>query len=114
MMTKELRDKWVAALRSGRYKQGKYRLRDREGGFCPLGVLLDVSGLGEWIGGVDGPYSYKPHNGEYPFLHHVPENLIPLKKQRVIIRGNDFNQVSFHEVARWVQENVETEEAPAN
>lgn len=114
MMTKELRDKWVTALRSGRYQRGKYCLRDREGGFCPLGVLLDVSGLGEWIGGVDRPYRYKPHNGESPYRHHVPENLIPLKKQRAIISSNDFNQADFHETARWVEENVETEEATAN
>mgnify|MGYP000735863425 CR=1 FL=1 len=46
-MTKELRDKWVEALRSGRYQQGKGHLHAGEC-FCALGVLCDVLGL-EWV-----------------------------------------------------------------
>lgn len=46
-MKKEVADKWVEALRSGKYKQTCHGLRagDR---FCCLGVLCDISGLGEW------------------------------------------------------------------
>jgi hypothetical protein len=40
-------DKWVEALESGRYKQGTGRLRDRDC-YCCLGVLCDISGVGEW------------------------------------------------------------------
>jgi hypothetical protein len=48
-MNKETRDKWIAALRSGRYAQGKGMLRDVDN-YCCLGVLCDISGLGEWSG----------------------------------------------------------------
>lgn len=48
-MKKEWADKWVAALRSGQYKQGKHKLLSltREDGeavpsFCCLGVLCDL------------------------------------------------------------------------
>lgn len=37
--------KWVAALRSGRYKQGTGYLRDNEDLYCCLGVLCEVQGI---------------------------------------------------------------------
>lgn len=59
-MDRTIRDKWVAALRSGNYKQGRGALRlsagsynheepaSVEDGFCCLGVLSDVVGA-EWV-----------------------------------------------------------------
>lgn len=47
-MKAEVRDAWIAALRSGTYTQGKGRLRDADGCMCAQGVLLDISGLGRW------------------------------------------------------------------
>jgi hypothetical protein len=38
-MKKEYLDKWLAALRSGKYKQGKHQLKTDSGAFCCLGVL---------------------------------------------------------------------------
>lgn len=46
-MKKEIADKWVAALRSGEYQQAKEWLKTNDG-FCCLGVLCDISGLGTW------------------------------------------------------------------
>lgn len=46
-MKKEIADKWVEALRSGRYKQCKSWLRDNDG-FCCLGVLCDISKMSAW------------------------------------------------------------------
>lgn len=40
--------KWIVALRSGKYTQGHGRLRDGVGQMCCLGVLCEISGLGEW------------------------------------------------------------------
>lgn len=42
-MKAELKKRWVEALRSGKYKQGKGKLCV-DGKFCCLGVLLDVMG----------------------------------------------------------------------
>ena len=40
-MNKEVKDKWVAALKSGKYKQGRGQLNG-ESGYCCLGVLTEV------------------------------------------------------------------------
>lgn len=42
---------WVAALRSGEYRQGRSRLRNEYGQMCCLGVYADLcvkKGLGHW------------------------------------------------------------------
>lgn len=49
----EVKAKWIAALTSGEYKQGRNWLRTSEDGFCCLGVLCDLyakehPGFAEW------------------------------------------------------------------
>lgn len=48
-MNPEWKEKWIKALRSGEYEQGVNRLK-RDGKFCCLGVLCDISGMAEWEG----------------------------------------------------------------
>lgn len=52
-MNKEVKTKWLEALRSGKYKQGQGCLAFN-GKFCCLGVLCDISGVGKWDN--DGSY----------------------------------------------------------
>jgi hypothetical protein len=42
-MNPEVKAKWVSALRSGKYQQGKHLLRPTENQFCCLGVLCDIA-----------------------------------------------------------------------
>jgi hypothetical protein len=42
-MKVEIAKKWVAALRSGEYKQGQGNLRNSDNTFCCLGVLCDLA-----------------------------------------------------------------------
>ena len=65
-MNIEVKKKWVAALRSGDYKQGQGHLKGGDG-FCCLGVLCDLHskevdhyGWQEQQGGV---YSYQGRTG---------------------------------------------------
>jgi len=46
-MDAKLKADWIAALRSGKYRQGIGFLNSDKG-FCCLGVLCDISGDGEW------------------------------------------------------------------
>ena len=48
---------WIAALRSGKYKQSRTALNGRDG-FCCLGVLCDISGQGKWVERDDGISRY--------------------------------------------------------
>lgn len=57
-MRKEIADKWVVALRSGEYKQGMGLLKKADK-FCCLGVLCDISGLGNW----------RDYRGRESYLH---------------------------------------------
>lgn len=44
-MKKDIAEKWVAALRSGDYKQGILNLRNHKDEFCCLGVLCEIMGV---------------------------------------------------------------------
>jgi hypothetical protein len=41
-MKKDIKAKWLKALRGGKYKQGKEQLKTATGRFCCLGVLCDL------------------------------------------------------------------------
>lgn len=41
-MNQEIKDRWIAALRSGEYEQGRGYLKS-DGKFCCLGVLCDLA-----------------------------------------------------------------------
>jgi hypothetical protein len=41
-MYKKYADKWVKALRSGKYNQGRGKLNDGDENFCCLGVLCEI------------------------------------------------------------------------
>lgn len=44
----EVKTAWLAALRSGDYKQTSGMLQSEDGSFCCLGVLCDLSSQGSW------------------------------------------------------------------
>ena len=46
-MTPEFKAQWIAALRSGKYEQGKGRLREGDK-FCCLGVACDLTDPDAW------------------------------------------------------------------
>ncbi len=51
-MKADLKNRWLEALRSGKYEQATGALMaeidDGAVGYCCLGVLCDISGFGEW------------------------------------------------------------------
>lgn len=111
-MDKELKAKWVAALRSGEYKQTTETLRDGDG-FCCLGVLLDLSKLGQW---EQSSYEYwndgEKHSseGDLCSLRHVLK--IPESVEMKLVEMNDgctkknFPRHSFEQIADYIEANV--------
>ncbi len=108
-MDKELKVKWVAALRSGKFEQTRNVLRGASGGFCCLGVLLDVSSLGgHWERG--GVYSTPEYEIEAD-LCRLRENLgISVEAHNKLVHMNDGErgerQHSFAEIADWIEANL--------
>jgi hypothetical protein len=112
-MNPEAKAKWLEALRSGEYVQTHLSLRDAEDGqvgYCCLGVLCDISGLGEWQGSgyklEDGPVTnaYLPREvqqwagliGDDPAIGGAHEDRLSWK--------ND-NGATFSEIADLIEKN---------
>lgn len=114
-MNSEIKVKWIEALRSGKYKQGKDALRSRNT-YCCLGVLCEVVRSqghgGEWVLGdnTDG----------FDFNEGTSGTVLPntLRKylgmesteqfnwQDKLIKMNDEQDAPFEEIAKWIKENL--------
>lgn len=108
--------RWIKALRSGKYKQGKGVLCSERGNYCCLGVYADVNIEGDWeLGdrawhlnmGVPGskseeiiPYS-STSSDEFEGIHFGAKS-----GQRMFAILNDKEWWSFDEIATWVEKNV--------
>jgi hypothetical protein len=58
-LSPELKQRWVEALRSGQYPQGKGLLKNYESEYCCLGVLCDLNDPIKWhLGEKDGNTYY--------------------------------------------------------
>lgn len=67
----EWKARWLEALRSGKYQQGKYRLRDNADGadrFCCLGVLCDTYDPNGW-----GPNNSDPDSVDSRLVYMAPD-----------------------------------------
>ena len=108
-MEKKLKAKWVKALRSKEYKQGTGRLRNADTNeYCCLGVLCDISGLGNWKIGLDGSYYKYEEHGRAGVL--VPKLLKVVglieAEQANLYNLNDDDGKDFYEIADYIEENL--------
>lgn len=67
MMKADIKTEWLAALRSGKYQQGKRVLKTADDKFCCLGVLCDLSGVGKWS---DEAHAFPSE--EHGFVYQTP------------------------------------------
>ncbi len=99
-MKPEIKEHFVAALRSGKYEQGTHRLRV-EDRFCCLGVLCDLHGTEQWENQV-ADYTYLNESEEPP--QEVMEWAGLLSEDvATLINLNDVQQKSFREIAEYVE-----------
>jgi hypothetical protein len=106
-MKKELKDRWVAALRSGEYRQGvnalKYSPENAQPKYCCLGVLAElaepsslvtVGGLSDFHGSVS---FLRCSESDYLYLSKEIQHKLSVKNDR----GLDFTKI-----ADWIEKNV--------
>jgi hypothetical protein len=108
----DLKKEWLAALRSGRYPQGRGRLL-RDGAYCCMGVLAVIAGydLSVLRGQEDlsaiscpllGDWGRGPEDGNF----FPTDSESWTTTQRYLAGLNDGARKSFHEIADWVEENL--------
>lgn len=98
-MNKELKNKWIEALRSGKYKQGKGALRtgDIENPhYCCLGVLCAIS-----LEKIKGEVMW-----EKGFLPSSLEDYVCFDIQKSLTFKNDNAGWSFSEIADWIEKKL--------
>jgi hypothetical protein len=100
---RETLEKWIAALRSGKYKQTSGEL-ERRGKYCCLGVLCDVVDPSGWH---CGNYRY---DGE-ELQCSLPTKLrlgvgIQTRQETQLIELNDDKGESFVEIADWIEKHI--------
>ena len=105
----------LAALRSGKYKQGGGCLRTSDDNFCCLGVLCDLgkNAQEKWFQrNPDNDFFYghgKDHDGDMPRLfppRTVCEKAgLNIEATEALARLNDTGN-SFREIADWIEANL--------
>lgn len=107
-MTKEIKAKFLEALRSGDYKQHTGQLRDwNSNKYCCLGIYCLVRGLQI---SDDGRQVVGNEEDKYPLLNYDPLNEeLGQENVRQMYVLNDREKKSFAEIADWVEENIPAE-----
>ena len=111
-MHKNIKEKWIAALRSGEYKQGRKHLNNN-GAYCCLGVLCEV-----YLENCDEPkiekraevgydnlVFYGGWSASLPPEVHVWSGLSNLSPAHLIYL-NDTAKKSFAEIADYIEEKL--------
>lgn len=105
-MNRALRDRWVAALRSGQYPQSKGSLRTHTG-YCCLGVLCDVVDPKAWR--LIPHTEVFTHSGEgaaaYLSLDITERTHVWEDAQVELVTMND-NNWPFRAIAQWIERNL--------
>ena len=106
-MNKEMKKRWITALRDPKNKQTQGRLQNLKGKMCCLGVLCDIEIDGYW---VLNDYGYQigiDRSGS-------PEGyILPVELERKadignlfrLMKMNDHEGKSFAEIADYIEEN---------
>jgi len=101
-MNRQIKAKWIAALRSGKYEQTqdvmRRKLDNGKSGYCCLGVLGSIRGASD--------SSLSRTGGK--LSHPAISKLLPLKTRETLAEKND-NGWSFKRIATWIQKNVKAQ-----
>jgi hypothetical protein len=108
-MDAQLKQHWINALRSGKYRQGKGFLQ-KNNKFCCLGVLCDIVDSSRWS------YNKEDNIWEWGIPHLIISSVklsldilqeIQLASdiQNFLINLNDIGK-SFEEIAQYIEDNI--------
>ncbi len=102
-MDKLYKEKWIDALRSGKYKQTRFELKTFDNHFCAVGVLCDIYYKDKWIINLIDQSSYAILEEDYDtMMNNLNFNINELI---TIIEMND-QYLSFDKIANYIEENL--------
>jgi hypothetical protein len=81
-MNQEYKTEWLAALRSGEYDQGKFKLKHKDNTFCCLGVLCDLYLNKNNLTWEDFPKNVTGENSEIFFKRFNEFDYLPLSLEK--------------------------------
>ena len=98
-MDTQIKEKWVTALRSGKYRQGHGQLRSEDDKFCCLGVLCVVTGVDTKLRA----------SGNYLFF--APDKALRVSRlggeaEARLVRMNDSERRTFVEIADYIESHL--------
>ena len=126
-MNKEVKEKWITALRSGEYKQGREALKRTDNEFCCLGVLCDLyikeTGIGRWVNDKSTYVDFwigDKYSGAMPLEEvkdwaglsnkgmniHTTDVLLYNNFPRTLAGLNDTQRLSFLQIADIIEEQL--------
>lgn len=109
-MNQEIKQKWLEALRSGRYKQGTGVLRRVKEEYCCLGVLCDVVSPVGWDREMLNSHYYYSYDSEYETTDLPPalKTLVCITEDDAahLISMNDSKGYTFDQIADWIEANL--------
>lgn len=103
-MKREWKEKWLEALRSGRYQQGRSALRRTNGTMCCLGVLCDLVDPSRW--GEPGSAGLIPF-GDSDVLGYPPPSVLEETGDfnDCILASRNDNGDTFEQIADYIEAN---------
>jgi hypothetical protein len=102
-MDKDLKAKWIAALRSGKYEQGREYLR-KDDSYCCLGVLCDLVDPNGWV--YDSEFYSFHFNSDHDVDQWLPSSLpekYGIDRESDLVDLNDTKQYDFNQIADWIE-----------
>lgn len=102
-----MKREWVAALRSGEYRQARESLCTLDGAMCCLGVLIDISQDGYWDLGY-GRYAYGGNGGTLSQQTRQELGLTDDEVDALVARndGLGYRKQNFRQIANYIEANL--------
>lgn len=106
-MNPDIKAKWIEALRSGKYKQGRGYLRTIDGGYCCLGVLCDVMDSSEWGESNIMSVLYDGHSTSLPgSVRRMADIPLPVCVKLSDMNDSGSEGSTFAHIAKYIEENL--------
>lgn len=101
-----IKKEWVAALRSGKYKQGKRAMCCFKDKYTALGVLMDACFPVDWLADEHDECWRIENSAVFPPIRYTWAAGLTTVQEKTLMEMNDLHGKSFKEIATWIEKNL--------